>query len=770
MGKQLATGTIIAGKYRLEREIGKGGLGSVYQATDLRLKRPVALKTLLYDRASFDQKPGAGADFELYLSRFEQEAAISSYFTANPNIITVHGLEQNSEDNFYLVMEYLEGGSLADLIKREGGLPVEKACQIALDICHALSEIHRHGADIVHRDLKPTNILLRANGQAVVADFGVAQVGHESRRVVGNGQLPRHPGSQPYMSPEQRASGDYLTPASDLYAVGLLLYEMITGRIFAKVKRQPLSLEAGEGAQVPGWLDALVAALLEEQVEKRPQLAEEVAVRLREGMAFLTNADLKPRVAQSDRTNRVVAVEPVRREEPAEEELTTPLAPPKAAPSPVEKRATYPEPLSAAQLFRLEKPEGTMNVQSTFYIERPTDQVALETIEQEGVTITIKGPRQMGKSSLLLRVRDAALKRGKQVALLDFQLFEKPALSNPEIFFRQFCEWLTDELELPGQVAEYWDSPLGNSQRTTRYLQRYLLKEVGGPLVVAMDEVDRTFDTPFRSDFFGMLRSWHNNRQTSPLWQQLDLVLVTSTEPYQLIEDLNQSPFNVGEVIELEDFSFEQVTELNHRHQSPFTSQEVQQLMILLGGHPYLVRRALYLVASHRLSSSTLFAEATADRGPFGDHLRNQLFRLHERPELVEGMRQVIQTRSCQDERIFFRLRGAGLVKREGRSIVPRCQLYAEYFKPGSLEIVSPLVSPAIQAAPSGKKGALAGLSEREQEVLKLLAAGHSNAQIADKLVLSAHTINSHLTSIYSKLEVTSRAEAMRYALQHKLV
>lgn len=764
MSKPFAPGTLIVNKYRIERVIGQGGLGSVYLATDLRLGRPVAIKTLLHNRASFDWQYGQGT-FEQYLGRFEQEATISSYFTANSNIITVYGLEQDEEGNYYLIMEYLEGGSLAELLKRESRLPVARACEVALDICQALAEIHQHPADIVHRDLKPSNILLRQSGQAVVADFGIAQVGNVSRR--GSGTTTHHPGSPPYMSPEQKRNSDYLTPASDLYALGLLLYEMLTGRMYTKIKQLPPSLE---NEQLPPWLDRLVNELLEPQPQRRLQQATEVAIRLRNGLTQPTGKEAL--IAMPNQNNE------------QEEEKTTPLPSGGLTPATAQYQAepALSEPLSAAQLQRMEKPEGTMNTHSAFYIERPSDHIALETIRQDGVTITIKGPRQMGKSSLLLRVRQAALKAGKRVALFDFQLFEKPALSDANLFFRQFCNWISDELDLPSRVEEFWEAPLGNSQRTTRYLQRYLLKEINGPLVLAMDEVDRTFDTSFRSDFFGMLRSWHNSRQTSPLWQQLDLVLVTSTEPYQLIEDLNQSPFNVGEVIELADFTQEQLAELNRRHSSPLSVEEVQQLMGLLSGHPYLVRRALYLVASGRISSRSLFSEALSERGPFGDHLRNQLFRLHERPSLVEGLRQVILKNSCPDERTFFRLRGAGLVKREGRMVIPRCRLYAEYFRAMSFEQIQvetayPVANGVIRPAPANiikpthsSKPPLAGLSERELEVLRLVAQGLSNQQIAEKLILSSHTINSHLTSVYSKLEVTSRTEAVRYALEHKLL
>jgi hypothetical protein len=288
----------------------------------------------------------------------------------------------------------------------------------------------------------------------------------------------------------------------------------------------------------------------------------------------------------------------------------------------------------------------------------------------------------MGKSSLLIRTMEAAVRSGKRAVFLDFQLIENEALSDADRFYRRFCEWVTDELEMKSRVNEYWDSPLGNTQRCTRYFSRYLLTELNQPLALAMDEVERLFAMNFRSDFFSMLRNWHNSRAniTTPVWKRLDIALVTSTEPYQLIEDLNQSPFNVGEVIDLDDLTLEQVKYLNQRHNTPLDEDETLQLMRLLNGHPYLTRRALYLVAIGRLSVADLFAKASDDRGPFGDHLRYHLFRMHDNAELIEGMCGAILSNKCDDNNIFFRLRGAGMVKRVRNRVEPRCQLYAKFF------------------------------------------------------------------------------------------
>nr|WP_232224270.1 AAA-like domain-containing protein [Mastigocladopsis repens] len=249
----------------------------------------------------------------------------------------------------------------------------------------------------------------------------------------------------------------------------------------------------------------------------------------------------------------------------------------------ISPQPSLPRPSPSAQPVLLEMPEGTMDSESQFYIERPQDAIAIATIQRQGVTLTIKGPRQMGKSSLLIRVIDAALKVGKRVAFLDFQLFDHEAITNAEIFYQQFCTDLTEQLGMPNRVAEFWREGGGNNQRCNRYMQSYLLKELGGCLVLAMDEVDRIFDADFRSDFFSMLRSWHNNRAlpTMRIWKKFDLALVTATEPYHLIANLNQSPFNVGEVLLLEDFTPEQVADLNQRHGSPLTRLQASQLMAL---------------------------------------------------------------------------------------------------------------------------------------------------------------------------------------------
>jgi hypothetical protein len=360
-----------------------------------------------------------------------------------------------------------------------------------------------------------------------------------------------------------------------------------------------------------------------------------------------------------------------------------------SAPASIPAPATTPlQPLAPpspqAAVGPLEPAEGTMDAESRFYIERDGDGVALRALQRQGVTLTIKGPRQMGKSSLLMRVIQGALEAGREVVYLDLQQFDQEVLAEADRFYPQFCQAISEQLGLADGTVAAWAEGGGNNQLATRYVQNQVLKALNRPLLLAMDEVDRLFEAEYRSDFFAMLRGWHNNR-ASPLtllrpWKQLDLALVTATEPYHLIANLNQSPFNVGEVIQLHDFTAEQVDDLNQRHGAPLATAPLAQLMELLHGHPYLVRRALYLVANGQRPVEQVLEQAASDYGPFGDHLRYHLFRIVDHQPLRAGLRQVIRSNRCDDEKTSRLLIAAGLARQEDRAVLPRCPLYATYF------------------------------------------------------------------------------------------
>ena len=211
---------------------------------------------------------------------------------------------------------------------------------------------------------------------------------------------------------------------------------------------------------------------------------------------------------------------------------------------------------AAAYAAPLPVPGGTLDVDDPWYLARPTDATALALIRQPGQTLTIKGPRQMGKSSLLMRTVKAGMEAGKRVALLDFQLVDEDSKAHADVFFRRFASWVAEQLNLPDSVDKFWNTGYSSPQNCTRYMEQHVLEPLGGPCIVAIDETDAIFQTTFSQDFFSMLRSWHN-RRADPMrrsWKKLDIILSTSTEPQFFIDRPHESPFNVGVTLRLEDF------------------------------------------------------------------------------------------------------------------------------------------------------------------------------------------------------------------------
>jgi predicted Ser/Thr protein kinase len=269
-GKPMAlnSGDIVAGKYEVVEEIGEGGFGKTFLGYDTGMDRHVAIKELLHSSADM-----APEDYEDYRRRFRKEAQVVSKF-AHPNVAAAYALESDDEGNLYLILEYVDGGSLKETLSQDA-LDPERAVAVTSDICDAIDAIWK--LDIVHRDLKPSNILLTKDGQAKLTDFGVAQVGHETRRTQ-DGRA--HPGTPAYKSPEQAGSSGYLDQRSDLYSLGLVLYEMLTGKLYLRNRVPPHRLNR----KVPRTLSAAVMKSLQEDPNERYQSAQEMRSALQEGV------------------------------------------------------------------------------------------------------------------------------------------------------------------------------------------------------------------------------------------------------------------------------------------------------------------------------------------------------------------------------------------------------------------------------------------------------------------------------------------------------
>jgi hypothetical protein len=294
----------------------------------------------------------------------------------------------------------------------------------------------------------------------------------------------------------------------------------------------------------------------------------------------------------------------------------------------------------------------------------------------------------MGKTSLMVRILDRARQQEIQYHTVPLSLdrADREAFSNLDRFLRWFCAAVTRKLQLTHSVEDYWSDTFGSKSNCTAYFEDCLLSTLNAPLVLALDRVDEIFLHPeIADDFFALLRSWYEEAaygdSGNPLWRNLRLIIVHSTEVYIPLE-INQSPFNVGLAIELQPFTTSQINALSQRYGLSLTANEIDRLMELIAGHPYLAQQAFYHLVKGDLTFSGLLETAATDAGIYGNHLHRYLACLQEHPQLAAAFDRVIQAdESLYLDRILaFKLHSMGLVKLQGDRILPSCQLYQTYF------------------------------------------------------------------------------------------
>lgn len=292
-------GTVFAERYTILEVLGRGGMGVVYKARHDLMDRTVAIKMMLPQLVSDD----------VSLARFQREARAASRIN-HPNIIAIHDFGMTNDTGVaYLVMDYIEGCDLGDLIKAEKQIGVQRAAKIFMQVCDALSHAHKIG--VVHRDLKPSNIMLLkqpdAGDFAKVLDFGVAKLSAQEgeideQKLTTTGEVF---GSPVYMSPEQ-CSGDKLDARSDIYALGCVMYEALTGKPPCAGKT-PIETIAKHMTQmpdafamvrpdlyIPDWMERLVFKALAKDPNKRQQSMQQVLEELQAGIGKSSATKVQP--------------------------------------------------------------------------------------------------------------------------------------------------------------------------------------------------------------------------------------------------------------------------------------------------------------------------------------------------------------------------------------------------------------------------------------------------------------------------------------------
>ena len=307
---------VLGQRYEIIEHVGSGGMADVYKAHDRVLERVVAVKILHAQLASDEE----------FLRRFQQEAQAAARLS-HPNIVNIYDVGED-QNRHYIIMEYVAGETLKKLIQREGSLSVELSLRIAREIACALSHAHAH--HLVHCDIKSHNILVTADGRVKVADFGIARA-ITSTTMTYDGNVV---GSVHYFSPEQ-AKGTQITPKSDVYSLGIVLYEMLTGRLpfhgettvsvaLKHLQEEPVALRQLDG-QIPPIVEAIVLKALTKDPGERPDSLGLIEDIVQAERMFGFGETIVLQVPEQEATQRLAPVEAEQGEEEEAEEGESPL-------------------------------------------------------------------------------------------------------------------------------------------------------------------------------------------------------------------------------------------------------------------------------------------------------------------------------------------------------------------------------------------------------------------------------------------------------------
>jgi hypothetical protein len=349
--------------------------------------------------------------------------------------------------------------------------------------------------------------------------------------------------------------------------------------------------------------------------------------------------------------------------------------------TPAEADAVRVQPPTAADPRVLQqRPDQPALPDDPCYLERGADQLVLPLADYIGQTLVIKAPYKMGKTSLLIRYLDRCRKNQKRIAFVDFQLFSDAELNDSTLILTGLAAQLIREFDIGSDITQPVTSPIS----LTKFIEDVIFARIPEPVTLALDEVDRLVMHPYQNTLFAMLRGWHNRRASHSWrgWGRFDLALVVSTEPSLLIQDNQQSPFNVTDPFRLGPLSRSQLTRLNSVFGNLLHDGELDILHELTGGHPYLTRLAFYrLGPAVRMPFLELVRRAADDDGPFSEHLRAKLTQLEHRPELASAITRLIRRNIVPNENTYYRLHAAGVVKREDSQVLPANLLYAHFFR-----------------------------------------------------------------------------------------
>ena len=323
------------------------------------------------------------------------------------------------------------------------------------------------------------------------------------------------------------------------------------------------------------------------------------------------------------------------------------------------------------------------------YVERPSiESRCYEIISRPGAILRIHAPRQMGKSFLVRKILEYAENHKNATAIVNLQNAEHDVLADWSKFLYWFCLNITRQLEITtNQLDNSWkDKFIPPSNMCTYYFEDCILSQINSDIVLAIDEADILFFYPDNAQkFLSLLRVWHEysyyGNKKGNRWQKLRIIMAVSTEFPNF--NINSSPFNVGYRIELEEFNSNQIQNLAGQYGLDWGGIQTEKLMAMVGGHPYLVTKALESIKNENITLEYLLKTAPTDTGIYRSHLEQHFLTLQNYPELARAFAEVVTTTKPipLKAELTYKLNSMGLVKLKGYNVIPRCNLYRQYFR-----------------------------------------------------------------------------------------
>lgn len=340
--------------------------------------------------------------------------------------------------------------------------------------------------------------------------------------------------------------------------------------------------------------------------------------------------------------------------------------------------------------LNIEIPSGPLSLNADNYIPLTSVETLIyRAISQPGGLVRIKGNRKTGKSSLILRVLQQIKNLNYLPIYIDLSQADQSLADSNELFLQWLCTNISHQMQLEPNIEEYWHSRLGAKVSCTNYLEDYILNSQSQPVVLILNHIDDISNWPHNKEFFSLLRAWYEQGKFNPDFGKLRLILVQGTE-IQVKLNITQSPFNVGLSITLPDLTAEQISTLASRYQlQGVTLEHIQELMFMVGGHPYLINSALYYLANHPKDTiEDLLKEIASPTGIYREHLLSCWQKLQNSPECLVALRNILKTPNGAniDHVTAYQLESCGLIKLQGDRSEIACNLYRQYFSEQNLE------------------------------------------------------------------------------------